>query len=133
MSFRPISTGFSTSLLGSSDPVKFSDPLRFEKRLVERNIHGSTKVSTIEYTLIIIVISAIIFVTVVAIYDIFRSMSYNYYANLSLLNPESNNTLEDIQRTLIVNQGSLKANITFAIFCIVLALALIPLLLYFIG
>jgi len=124
MSFQPLSEGLSSSLLGVADPVKFVDPVRYEGR-----IHAPfPSEPTIKYTLLIIIISAIIFVTALSVYDVVRNLINNYFAKQALLNPVSNNTKEDIDRTLIANRGGLISSSIFSVFCIILAIILIPIL-----
>ena len=135
MSFRPLNEGSSTALLGTADPSKFLDTYRddIDKSYYERRLHGSEeKQNNIKYTLIIIVISAIIFVTVIAIYDIFRSLITNYFAQIALVDPNSHNSEEDIENTIIANDQSFWATFVFAIFCIVVAIILIYILVQFI-
>src|SRR5581483_762719 len=117
MSFHPLSGGFSSSLLGTADPVKFTDPLRDEAQIMDRPIHGPAPLRhhTIMYTIIIIVISALIFITIVAIFDVIRNYIINYYARLALTDPNSHNTEEDIVRTLIINRDSFISSGVFAL------------------
>lgn len=142
MSFHPIQQGFSSSLLGIADPVKFVDPSRIDtslldkdstadKSLTDRRIHaGRDKTQTIRYTLIIIVISAIIFVTVIAIYDVLRIVITNFYAKAALTDPKAQVTPTDLTRTLIANYESFLATLVFALIAIFLALILIPILIW---
>ena len=142
MSFRPIQQGFSSSLLGVADPTIFVTPLRpdtgvlgkdftGDKSLEDRRIHGGRdKTQTIRYTLIIIVISAIIFVTVIAIYDVLRIIITNFYAKAALTDPKAQVTPTDLTRTLIANYESFLATLVFALIAIFLALILIPILIW---
>lgn len=130
MSFQPLSNrGLSESLVGVADPAKFTDPFRNESREIHA---GLPKGDTLKYTLIIVIISAIIFVTVIAIYDIIRNYINNKYAKISLENPDSGNTPQQIQSTLIANSNQLISSFVFALICIILALILIPILITFI-
>lgn len=123
MSFLPLNfQNLQPSLLGIGDP-KLID---FDKAdLSGKNIHGPKQHHA---TIIIIIISAIIFVTAVAIYDTIKSMINSHFTKLALINPDSHNTKKDIQRTLIANRESLTANCVFCIVCIILALVFVPIL-----
>lgn len=102
--------------------------------LSEKHIHGPSKEETTNatniYTIILVIISAIIFVTVVSIYDIIRALITNYYAKKTLEDPVSNNTTEDIERTLLANNNAFYASFVFAGICVLTAVIFIPLLLY---
>lgn len=136
MSFRPLQEGsVSSALLGAADPTKFIDSSRTDvsKTLFEREIHSpEEKPTNIRYTLIIIIISAIIFVTVISIYDVFRSVITNYFARQALNDPHSYNKKEEIESTIVANQDALKANFWFSLFCISTGIILIYILLKFI-
>jgi hypothetical protein len=136
MSFQPLKEGtISSALFGAADPSKFVDVSRDDvsKNMYKRHIHGSSeKKVNIGYTLIIIVISAIIFVTAVSIYDVFRSLITNYFAEMSLKDPNAQNKKEEIERTIIANKDSLKANFWFSLFCIFTGSILIYILIKFI-
>ena len=132
MSYQPLQEGtISTALFGIADPAKFTDPIRLDvdQSLFKREIHSpEEKQNSIKYTIIIVFISAIIFVTVIAIYDVFKSLITNYFARDALQDPNSHNKREDIERTIISNQDALKSNFWFALFCIITAIILISIL-----
>jgi hypothetical protein len=137
VSFTPLSSGtLSSSLLGSADPARFTDPLREDARppsqeaLESRRVHGSvrTQAETLAYTVLIIMVSAVIFVTVIAIYDVIKTAVSNHYAKSALLDPESHNKKTDIRRTLVANQAALNASAVFAAAAVGSALLLVPIL-----
>lgn len=158
MSFTPISGGFSTALSGAVEPTKFLDvtrssvhsddepelrldvrpegrsDIRFEQ-LATRRIHSpaSRPTETMRYTIVLVIISAIIFVTVVALYDVIRSGLNAHFANLALTDPNSHNTPEDIERTQIANQNAFWASVIFATICLIIGIILIFLLLMFLN
>lgn len=137
MSYTPISGGLSTALSGIVEPTKFLDikDIRDVKtdEYSSRRIHSpEEKIRSVKYTILIVIISAIIFVTVIAIYDIIRALINNHYAELALTDPNSHNTPEDIQRTEIANTNSLLASIVFASVCVISAVILIFVLIYII-
>lgn len=135
MSFTPLSGGLSTALSGAIEPTKFIDlsDLRSED-LSSRRIHGpERKPKSIGHIIIIVIITAIIFVTVVALYDLLRNSLNTYFANKALMDPNSHNTPEDIERTQIANLNELWSSIVFAAICLVLAVILILVLLHFLN
>jgi ABC-type Fe3+ transport system permease subunit len=123
MSFTPLTGGFSSSLSGAVEPTKFlltGDEARDD--LYSRRIHPpEEKAESIRYTVLIVIISAILFVTVVALYDVLRNIAVNYFADRALTDPRSGNTQQDIERTNIANENTLLASIVFALICVVTA------------
>lgn len=140
MSFTPISNvSLSTALAGAVEPTKFinvprSDDIYENKpnELYEKRIHGKIDRSeSIKYTIIIVIVSAIIFVTVIAIYDIIRNGINNYYASIALNDVNSHNTPEQIEQTEIANSNSLWSSMVFALLCLISAVVFIVILIYF--
>jgi len=127
MSFTPIHGGLGTALTGT-----IVSPLAIdaEESVEQRLYNPSSKPQTVTYTIIVIIISAILFVAVISLYDVIRSSINRYYADKSLVDPNSHNTPEDIERTQIANSNALLSTITFAIICVVLALLLLGPLIY---
>ena len=84
MSFQPITPGFGQSLLGiaSNDLLIGRQPSRdvYSKRLT------GPKNSNI---ILNVIITAIIFVSIVSVYDILRSSINNYYAKRALIDPRA--------------------------------------------
>lgn len=131
MSFQPLKEGSpSTALLGiAANQDSFTDISRNDDSYQGGTYNPRNK--NLKYTLIVIVISAIIFVTIVSIYDTIRTVIKNYYAKIALTDPMSNNTKEDIDRTIVSNHDALKANFFFSLFCLVTGIILIWILLKF--
>ena len=127
MSFVPLSeTNIATSLFGVGAQPRIIDESLYEKR-----IHGpSERQGGNIHLLLVIIISAIIFVTVVSIYDVIRSALNSYYSNKALTDPNSHNSQEDINRTNIADFNSLMSTIVFASICIVIAIIFIPVIFY---
>lgn len=121
MNFLPIEdVGISSSSLADIDIDVY-----------EKNIHGSSnsqKYNNIFKTIIIIIISAIIFVMIVSIYDVIRNVVSNIYAKKTLRDPTLKFTKIEIKRTLKTNKNALIASVIFAVICIIIALIFIPLL-----
>jgi hypothetical protein len=124
MAFHTLSPGTGQALLGASQGVQFDDDSLFDRRISgPRQTVRSTK-----GTLIIVIISAIIFVTIVAIYDVIRNSINNYYAKIALTNTQAQNTTQYINSNLIANTQALISSIVFAIVCIITAIIFIPVL-----
>ncbi len=115
MSFFPLSSvsfnpfiGFGESLFGATDMTKFNDFNDFnkieDKNLFDRNIHSPTDANKYR-TITTIVISAILFATIISIYDVLRNYIIIYYADMT---PE-----ENINKTLL---NRLKESLYFSIF-----------------
>lgn len=133
VSFRPLSGNLSSSLLGVADPAKFTDPLRSDVRgavrVPKRFPDVSNTSETIKYTVIIIIVSAIIFVTAIAVYDVIKTALSNTFAKQALTNPKSHNKPRDIRRTEIANKAALGSSAAFAAVSVVSAIVFVPLLL----
>lgn len=131
MSLYPLSSfNLNDSLIGIADPGKFVDPLRIEsKDYSNKRIHELSHGETIKYTIVITCISAIIFVTIVAIYDTLHNVINAYYSENYLDYADNNISQETIERTRIANKNAIMASSIFALICIIAAIILIPLLL----
>lgn len=132
MAFMPLSGGTSTALSGTVVSPRFLSIGRYEddvspvEELAERRpkTHGSPRDNpkSIEYTIFIIIISAFIFISVIAIFDVLRNAINNFFADRSLRDPNSNNTPEDIERTEIANKNALESSIVFAAIAVLIAI-----------
>ena len=132
MSFTPISTPRTAeALYGIGTAAQLDTSLSFKKS--DRRFHGpsETKLPNISVVLMVIV-SAIIFIMMVAIYDVFKSAITNDMSKRALIDPMSNNTQQDINRTLIANNYSLMADIMFAVITVISFIVFVPLLIYII-
>jgi hypothetical protein len=105
------------SVFGVSDPSNLD--------LYGRRMRGPSPSNT----LALILISAILFIAVISLYDVLKIMVSNEYATRALLNPNSHNSPNDIERTLIANTEMQRASLVFSCICVGLAIVLIPLLL----
>lgn len=138
MSFVPITgTSVNTAAIGvGAQPKILEEKLAERDKLYERRLHESEEKDGAHESnkrlIIIIIISAIIFVTVIAVYDVIKQLLNNYYSNLALTDPNSNNSEEDINRTNIADYYTLIALVVFAIVTIIFAIIAIPILLYLI-
>ena len=124
------------SLFGIANPVIDEDPIQedIDEGLYEREVRGRVprEINSVRRTIIIILVSAVIFVTVVSIYDVFRLFIDNDFARRALFDPRSHNESDVIDRALVANEGLTQASIFFMFFCLVVAVTIIPLLLWFI-
>lgn len=98
-----------TSLLGVADPVKFLDTARLD------SVHPPAAPTSRKYTVVIIVISAVIFITAVAVYEVLRGA-------LALAMTTDDTFRQGLEKSLL-------ATCVFAAVCFLLALVVIPLLL----
>ena len=131
MSLYPSSFDLNKSLIGMTEPGKFIDPLRIESRdLTSRNIHGHiSHEDTIRYTIVITCISAIIFVTIISMYDVLRNIVNSYYTENYFENSNNNMSEDDITRIRISNKNTIISSVIFSLLCILSAIILIPSLL----
>jgi hypothetical protein len=136
MFFRPLKfESDKSALLGAADAIKFVDVYRddIDRSLYEKRIHSpEEKRASMKYTIIVIIISAIIFVTIISIYDIFRNIISNHYAEIALEDPNADNKSHDIKSTLIANRNALTSSIMFSLFCIITGTITIYILIKFI-
>jgi hypothetical protein len=117
MSFQPLAPGINQSLLGVARP-------RDLRTLTERRLSGGKKSGVV----IAVIVSAIIFVTVISIYDVIRNLFNAYYTKIALEDPRSQNTPQQINSTNIANKQALYASIAFSAFCIITSIILVYLL-----
>ena len=139
-SFTPDTRFGSASLLGVGVPIRYHPISKQDvyipdiRESPERGIHPSDEEQKFNseyiHTVIIILISAVIFVTAVALYEVIRVYIGNYYANTALNDPESSNTLQDITRIRVANQATFTSTVIFAFICLISALILVPILIY---
>lgn len=130
MSFQPLKEeSLSPALLGISNQETFTDVSRNDDSYEGGTYNPRSR--DLKYTIIVIFISAIIFVTIVSIYDVIRTIIKNYYAKIALEDPISNNKQEDIDRTIVSNYDALKSSFFFSLFCLVTGIILIYFLIKF--
>lgn len=144
MAYTPsgvISNGLSTALAGTVEPGKFIDVSTLGPNdYYSRRMHGPSvkksndntekKTSTLKYSIIIVIISAIIFVTIISMYDVVRASFNSFYSNIALTDTNSHNAPQDIQRVQIANRNQLWSTMTFCAFCIVTAVILVAIAIY---
>lgn len=119
MSFHPLKGGFDQSLLG----VGANSEIIGSTKLVNRAHYLAKPGEGFNFsrTVIIIIVSAVIFVTVVSFYDVIRNIISNHYAKIALTDPKAQNTSQQISSTLVANQQGLTSSIMFCLFCIAVA------------
>ncbi len=121
MSFTPLSEGVSTALSDISEPL-------FSRRI---HLAPDNNSPGLAFTIKIIVISAILFITVIALYDVVRSAITIYFADKALTDPLSGNTPQQIRQTKISNENTFYSSVIFALICIITAPILIILILMY--
>jgi hypothetical protein len=121
MSFSPITGGPNSSLLGSGN----ARILRLDKGK-DKDLYSKKLSYDQPNTIIVIILSAIIFVAIISIYDVGRNYINNRYAKIALEDTRSQNSQKEIDSTLISNYQSLLSSIVFCIISVVLAAISIP-------
>ena len=124
MSFRPVAPGpsFDQSLFGAETTRSMMEDRLFSGDRDEPSGSESNKTRLNLNTVLVVAVSAIIFLTIIAIYELVKGYINNYYAERSLRNPNSNNSEKDIRSTLIANEENLKSIATFALVAIIIAI-----------
>ncbi len=101
------------------DHSKFLRLLEKYTELFRNAKNGSTQTSQVTgYLLVVVFISALIFISVNSIYDVVKISVSNLYTETALLNVQSTNKIDDIERTITVNEHNLKASALFATICV---------------
>lgn len=128
MYFTPLRGGFKQSLIGVATPGRFVDVTDQDNRLYPKRRPGTDNSNAI----ILVIITAILFVTIISIYDVIRNIINNHYASKALRDPLAHNDPQDIESTLIGNKEGLIASIVFAVLCLITGGILIYILLKYI-
>lgn len=136
MQFEPIATDFDPSLYTFNDQLRIHGSRKFNRLNNNSIIYGANNTSinspntkTFKTIIIPLIISGIVFLTILAIYDTVRSCISNYYSKKALIDPLAKNSIDTINRTLIANYYHLISSFVYTIFCIIVLL--IALYLYF--
>lgn len=144
MNQSPISNvNIETSLFGIGSP-RYDEPYLRDADFVEtKEVTGSQppdndvelkapkkEIKRYDYTSIILitVISAIIFITAVAIYDVIRIFISNHFSSKVVEDPNFDSTEEEATREKIKERYSLISGLSFALFSLIVAIILIPLI-----
>jgi hypothetical protein len=110
----------SNALLGTADPGKFTDIYRLdvEKPILTEKVHAPSlhPKSTISYTITVIAISALIFVTILSIFDVIKN-AINYAYSIQHRSELSSQILD-----LVVSSGY------FSLTCVGISILVIPIL-----
>lgn len=135
MNFAPTSSGhLNESLIGIAiDPIKTlfrptSDDVIYKKN--DDSLYGRERIdrsannSNNEFikTILFTIITALVFVTIISIFDVFRNIINKYYANKTLNEVISDKNREDILRSKNANHATLMSSIYFSLFCIIISL-----------
>lgn len=136
MSFHPITPGFGQSLLGVANTTTIINPLGTDIFGNEINIYRPAGVIpkpqniSVRTTIIFLLVVALIFIGIVSIYAVVQRLINNYFTERALKNPLSKYQSTDINRTILFNSYFLIGIIILAILAILLALGIIPYLVY---
>jgi len=121
MSFVPLNGGFSESLLGVGT-TNLIDTAKFNEKGLE-DLHPEKNGLT--NSILLVVISAIIFVTVVSFYDVLRTFINATFAKIALEDPRAKNTEQDIISTEIANKEAVISSLTFFAFSLLLGILIV--------
>uniref|UniRef100_A0A6C0LSF5 Uncharacterized protein n=1 Tax=viral metagenome TaxID=1070528 RepID=A0A6C0LSF5_9ZZZZ len=124
MNFEPLKPGsLSSALLGFGEPIELPSSPKENDSIYSKGIHkGRALDISIKYDLMMIIISAIIFVTIISMYDVIRNIIGSYFAKKALFNPIVAHNINDINSTLIANRKTLMSSIIFASMCVIISL-----------
>jgi len=132
------------SFVGIADTPRIMDT-NLSDTIFPRYIHGSSKPSNkVIYTILTILVSAIIFIAVVSVYDMIRAIINGHFrrrATLETTAVETDNVLEPqtLSRSKarigllieeITERNTLKAVTIFTLFCVATALVFVPYIIY---
>jgi len=112
--------GLSESLLGVGANPDLIDTAHYINKQVVKTATSNN--NNPQRMILAIIISAVIFVTVVAIYSIIRNIITNYYTKKAITDPKAKLTPEVIETTLIYNKYGLVSSIVFAVVTIIIAI-----------
>lgn len=134
MAFAPLQGDFSSSLLGvgSVGPIRYDETIREAdpEKYFERGLHGSARsdkeTQQFVNSIILIIISAFIFITIVSIFDVARVSFNNYFANFLYVDL----TPREVFDKKNLNELNLESTIVFSIFCMFAALIMISVLIW---
>jgi hypothetical protein len=108
------------SLLGVGEPTKFMDLNALDRPRLD--VHPFSSQSK-QYAVVLVVASAIIFVTAVAVYECIRvAIQYTFVKDALSKNAQGTSNMD-------VQKANLIGTIIFAVFCIGSAIIVIPMLL----
>ena len=98
-----------------------------DEKLFERRMHGTD--TDLAHTVIIIIVSALLFVTVIALFDLIKAFITYYY--LAGESEDKELKYKDYEKKRIRKSAgdSLRSSAYFAALCIVITIILVPLLL----
>jgi len=132
----PLSDELGSSLFGvAADPLRLTDPLSDPGGA--RDIHpyadetSSARESGL-YTLGVVALSAVVFVTIIALYDLAKTSISLVFATRALADDASPRSPAETVELRKVNHAAWTSSAVFSVFCVVTAAVLVPLLLGFI-
>ncbi len=128
MNLNPPNNGQYLFNVGDNTKLFDFDTMVKTDELADREVHFESKN---KHTIIIVIISAIIFMTIISIYDFIRNCVTVYYADIGVKHFKNNISQENIDQTLYANRTKLKVSLSYLIICTVLSLIIIPLLLFY--
>lgn len=120
-----MTSGVRTALLGTGSPITVFDDV--ERPLYARRMHGATSQEpNLQHTIILTVISAFIFILLVAFFEVVRTLIYNRYAVAADI--RNGYDPQDIENEMRSRESTSAASACFVLICLLAALIFIPLL-----
>ena len=119
MSFQPLNLGLSESLLGVA--ATNNDFINTSNYINKKVVKNAGQNNDPKKMILAIIVSAVIFITIVSIYSIIRNIINNYYTKKALTDPKVEIPPQEVEITLLANEYGLIASIVFAIVCIIIA------------
>lgn len=126
MQFEPTTWDIDPSLYMTTGDLRVHGSRRLSNRNHARWLYGASATHindhenrTFRTVVVPLIISGVVFLTILSIYEVFRNYISNHYAKIALIDPCSKNSKDTIHRTLIANYQRLRASIVFAIFCVI--------------
>ena len=128
MSFPSAGTnlGINQSLLGID--IVTRDPVTYEERVSDLK-HSVSRITI--NTVLTVIVSALVLVAVLSIYDVIKAWLNRHYIEIALDNPKANYSKEEIERTLIENTENLRSVSIFALITVISAIVIIGLIIYY--
>ena len=118
MSVLPLIPNVESSVLGVGVVARAAKVAGMARLKGKKNPYYKRVDSSDQNTIFIVILSGIILVTIISIYDVIRTYIDNYHAQRTVNNPQFRGDQEDINNTLIANRESLNSSIVFSLMCL---------------
>jgi len=127
MSFPTATGNLSETLFGGTEMSKFEQSLEEEStsKYYSKRLNRRDYSYDLYRTVLIVVITAMIFIIIVAFFDVIRNIITSYYISKSIRDPEVDNPPEYIKKTEISDKNAIISSLVFAIIVTVIGLIII--------